>query len=85
VAPKNCKIGRRRGQTDRLPGFLNISRSIQVPGQPPRDAAGNVIPQDQPDILNDHIAIRCISEKQIVIDASDQPRSRQLRSNPRRA
>jgi hypothetical protein len=41
-----------------------------VPDPPPRDAAGNVIPHDHPDIHADHVAIRRISENFIVPDGS---------------
>jgi hypothetical protein len=53
-----------------------------VPGQPPRDAAGNIIPHDHPDILNDHTAIRRISERQIVIDANGQRRISSIAFKP---
>lgn len=39
-----------------------------MPQPPPRDANGEVIPHDHPEILGDHIVIRRISEKQIVVD-----------------
>ena len=41
-----------------------------MPGPPPRDDEGNVIPHDHPDILANHIAIRRISENWIVPDGN---------------
>jgi hypothetical protein len=43
-----------------------------VPLSPPRDANGEVIPHDHPEILADQIVIRRISEKQIVTDRGGQ-------------
>jgi hypothetical protein len=39
-----------------------------LPLQPPRDANGNVVPHDHPEILNEHGVIRRVSEEHIVDD-----------------
>jgi hypothetical protein len=53
-----------------------------VPNPPPLDAAGNVIPHDHPDILDDHIAIRRISETQIVTDGDGRRRISSMAFKP---
>ena len=38
-----------------------------MPQPPPRDANGEIVPHNHPEILSDHRVIRRISEKQIVV------------------
>jgi hypothetical protein len=39
------------------------------PTDPPRDVAGNVVPHDHPDILNQHHVIRHTTPRDLVVDA----------------
>jgi hypothetical protein len=53
-----------------------------VPDPPPRDANGNIIPHDHPEILAEHTAIRRISENFIVIDAAGRRRLSSMAFRP---
>jgi hypothetical protein len=53
-----------------------------VPLPPPRDQNGEVTPHDHPEILANHIVIRRISEKQIVLDRAGQRRISSIAFKP---